>query len=136
MTPRVYQATSNVYHIQYQQQDLSRYHQSNVVISHIKHLYRWQMGPHLTRSLVRIPLTSCTLNSEFIVQLTMYVVIFSSVVLMEHSPLMNSSKFSSINILTMLLHYFFMIISTSILPRTTIENINHTPKQNILFTKQ
>ena len=55
---------------------------------------------------------------------------------MEHSPLMNSPKFSSINILIMLLHYFFMIISTSILPRTTIENINHTPKQNILFTKQ
>ena len=76
MTPTVYQATSNIYHIQYQQQDLSRYHQSNIVISHIKHLYRWQMGPHLTRSLVRIPLTSCTLNSEFIVQLTMYVVIY------------------------------------------------------------
>ena len=45
-------------------------------------------------------------------------------------------KFSSINILIMLFHYFFMITSTSILLRNTIENINHTHKQNILFTKQ
>ena len=29
-----------------------------------------------------------------------------------------------------------MITSTSILLRNTTENINHTPKQNILFTKQ
>ena len=36
----------------------------------------------------------------------------------------------------MLFHYFFMITSTSILLRNTTENINHTPKQNILFTKQ
>ena len=36
----------------------------------------------------------------------------------------------------MLFHHFFMIASTSILLRNTTENISHTPKQNILFTKQ
>ena len=36
----------------------------------------------------------------------------------------------------MLFHYFFMIASTSVLLRNTTENINHTTKPNILFTKQ
>ena len=36
----------------------------------------------------------------------------------------------------MFFHYLFKITSTSILLRNTTENINHTPKQNILFTKQ
>ena len=36
----------------------------------------------------------------------------------------------------MLFHYFFVIISTGILLTTTSENINHTPKQNTLFTKK
>lgn len=36
----------------------------------------------------------------------------------------------------MLSYYFFMVISTSLLLRTTTENINHTPKQHTLFTKQ
>ena len=36
----------------------------------------------------------------------------------------------------MFFHYFLMITSTSILLKNTTENINHTRKQNILFTKQ
>ena len=47
-----------------------------LVINHMKELCHWGKEPRLTRYLAGTRLTSCTLNLEFIVQLTRDIVIY------------------------------------------------------------